>query len=113
MSVMATPERAGFDAIVEFDPEMQSYIIDRTETGISPSHSVIEGVSEVTAAAPDEMQPLYEVVDSDALDRLFTRKDAHGTALSDGFVRFRYEGTEVTVYADGRTAVSRLDCDGS
>jgi hypothetical protein len=105
---MATPERPGFDAIVEFDPEMQSYIIDRTETDISPSFSVIKAVSEVTAAAPDEMEPLYDVVDSDALDRLFTRNDTHGTALSDGFVRFRYEGTEVTVHADGRTAVSRL-----
>jgi hypothetical protein len=110
---MATPERPEFDAIVAFDPEMQSYIIDRTETDISPSFSVIKAVSEVTAAAPDEMRPLYEVVDSDALDRLFTRNDTYGTALSDGFVRFRYVGTEVTVYADGRTVVSRLDRDES
>lgn len=108
---MAIPERSGFDVIAEFDPETQAYVIDRTEADLSPSYSVIEAVSQATTTTHDEMQPLYEVIDSDALDQLFTREDTHGTALSEGFVRFRYEGIEVTVYADGRTAVSRLDRD--
>lgn len=110
---MAIRERIGFDTTAEFDPETQAYIIDRTETDLSPSYSVIEAVSQATATTHDEMQPLYEVIDSDALDQLFTRDDTHGTALAEGFVRFRYEGTEVTVYADGRTTVSRLDYDES
>lgn len=113
ISTMAIPERLGVDAIAEFDPETQAYIIDRTETDLSPSYSVIKAVSQATATAPDEMRPLYEVIDSDALDRLFARDEPHGTALSDGFVRFGYEGAEVTVHADGRTTVSRLDYDGS
>ncbi|QLD85296.1 hypothetical protein HWV23_05995 [Natronomonas halophila] len=110
---MAIPERLGVDAVAEFDPETQVYIINRAEADLSPSYSVIKAVSQATATAPDEMQPLYEVIDSDALDQLFAREDPHGTALSDGFARFRYEGTEVTVYADGRTTVSRLDSDES
>lgn len=39
--------------------------------GLSPSERVVETVAEATATDPLELEPLYDVIDPDALDRLF------------------------------------------
>jgi hypothetical protein len=70
-----------------------------------PSRSVVAAVAEATGADPKTMPPLYDVVDPDALDQLFG-SDTGESSRNDG-VSFRFSGCGVTVYADGRTAVSR------
>jgi hypothetical protein len=62
----------------------------------SLSLAVVEALSEAQDVSPVEMeQPLYDVIDPDALDSLFTADDA------DGRLVFAISGYEVTVSASG------------
>lgn len=68
----------------------------------SLSTSVVTAVSQVTGDDPTEIDPLYEVIDPDALDRLV---DSLGDD-ADGQVTFTLNGCAVTVTGDGAIAVS-------
>ena len=65
----------------------------------SISEAVILAVSEATETDPIELEPLYDYVDPDALDRLFRTRG--GLASRQGTVVFTMDGCEVTVHADG------------
>jgi hypothetical protein len=52
-------------------------------------------------------EPLYSVVDLDALDSLF-RPGSTGHGRDAGRVTFSYQGYDITVYSDGQVAVRRL-----
>ncbi|QLH84437.1 HalOD1 output domain-containing protein [Halosimplex pelagicum] len=56
----------------------------------SPSHAVVRSVAAATGRTVVDLDPLYETVDTDALDELF-----EGSARAR--VSFRYAGCEVTV----------------
>ena len=76
----------------------------------SASHAVIEAVAEregidITELEPPQFEPLYTVVDPDALDRIFDRADDE-TASINGVVQFTYAGYDVSVHSDGRVEVS-------
>jgi len=63
------------------------------------SVAVIESIAAVAGTDPLEMEPpLYEAVDTDALDKLFERGDPER-------VEFEYDGHEVTVTGDGTVTV--------
>lgn len=77
-----------------------------------PSHAVIETIAEldgveITAITPPEYEPLYSVVDTDALDALFASTGRTGERV--GRVEFEYAGYEVTVYSDGRVEATDAD----
>ncbi|QZX99714.1 HalOD1 output domain-containing protein [Halobaculum rubrum] len=78
---------------------------DDTGEGRQPSRLVIESVAEATATDPIRLPPLHDVVDPEALDRLFTREIGSGTRATDGHVTFRYHGCDVTIHASGGTTV--------
>jgi hypothetical protein len=64
-----------------------------------PTTAVAEAVAAATDREPTGLPPLYEVIDSDALDALFSRE-----RMDDGrnvSVSFEYAGVEVVVSADG------------
>lgn len=70
--------------------------------------SVTERVLEAVAAAEDVSAleltpPLSDVVDPDALERLFASTDTADRAL--GRIQFSYSGYEVTVAGDGSVRV--------
>jgi hypothetical protein len=102
---MTDTNHSTVDAGTGPDPVTRSREVDE-----SPSESVIRAVSEATGTDPLQLPRLGEVVDPDALDALFLSDsqwidDSRGTET--GTVNFRFSGCEVTVYADGRTVVSR------
>lgn len=66
-----------------------------------PSERVIETVAETSASDPLELPPLFEYVDSDALDA-FVR------GLDQGEVTFQYAGRTVTVDSDGTINIDQL-----
>lgn len=69
------------------------------------SEEVIFTVAETVGRDPTEVEPLYDVVDPDALDTLLQSwRDA--PARSGGRVEFRMEGCEVTVRANGEVDVT-------
>jgi hypothetical protein len=71
--------------------------------GAETTVAVAEAVAEVTGEPPTSTPPLFEVVDPDALDRLFAPRSA---GLVDGRVVFPVADCWVTVHAAGRVAVS-------
>lgn len=77
------------------------------DRGESLSENVIEAVAETTGEDAMDMRPLYEVVDPDALDTLFDATPDGTQRADDGHVSFRFNGCDVTVYADGQVEVSK------
>lgn len=79
------------------------------------SHRFSEGVVQAVAAAkgvdPMQLQPLYDVVDLDALDALFQRT-ADGAPATTGSVRFEYAGKTVVVHSDGSVHVGDTHLNG-
>lgn len=66
----------------------------RREESLTPT--IIESVADTTNVSPRELStPLYNVVDPDALERVFAGESAVGEVV------FTYHGCEVTVSSDG------------
>ncbi|WP_167837337.1 HalOD1 output domain-containing protein [Halosimplex halophilum] len=71
--------------------------------GTDLSIAVVEAVAEAKGVAPTEMEEtLYDAVDPDALDRLFTDRETGELA---GRVVFELEAHEVTVQSNGDVLV--------
>lgn len=66
-----------------------------------PASQVIHAVAAASGVPPDRLDPLYETVDPDALNRLFP-----SDAASEAAVHFRYAGHDVTVRSDGIITVT-------
>lgn len=66
------------------------------------SETVITAVAAVTDADPLEMEPLYETIDPDALDRLCRPSDASPTLQ----LQFSLAGCRVEVRGDGTVTVT-------
>lgn len=73
----------------------------------SASDAVIEAVATAAGDDPLEIEPLYSVVDPDALDALLNRtdRDREGNVS----VTFPFHGYEVTVWRYGRIHLSEPD----
>lgn len=69
-------------------------------TDISPSLAVIETIAEAADCDPIKLEPLFETIDPDALDRVMRGNgtDPHERNLT---VSFLYNGYEVTVQSKG------------
>lgn len=82
--------------MVEFDADDSDSVI----------FGIVDAVSTVAGVDPVEMEPLYSVVDPDALSRLVRR---HGLGPRQGDVRVTFEmwDHEVTVWSYGRIHVVR------
>jgi len=79
----------------------------------NPSEAVIAALRKASDRSPsldadgpgdDMLEPLYNTVDPDALDALFSSRN--GTATRSGTVTFTHAGYEVTVSAAGDVTVS-------
>jgi len=69
------------------------------------SRVVVKAVAEARGISPvDIRQPLYEAVDPDALDRIFTG----ATDQFDGQLSFTFNGCEITVTADQSVLVEPI-----
>ncbi|OVE83089.1 HalOD1 output domain-containing protein [Natronolimnobius baerhuensis] len=67
-----------------------------------PSIHVIERIAEADGVDPVDLDPpLHDVVDTDALDRLFDSSHQDSPPRR-GSVSFRYREHDVTVHADSR-----------
>lgn len=95
---------ARFDSTLETGSDST---VRHRDDGERPSRSVVELVSEVTGTDARTLDPLFDVVDPDALDELFDRGSTSDRTPRSGYVQFRYNDCEVAVHADGRTVVLR------
>ncbi|MFP8954949.1 HalOD1 output domain-containing protein [Natrialbaceae archaeon A-arb3/5] len=72
-----------------------------------PTQAIIEAIAahegvDVTEIEPPAYDPLYTVIDPEALDTLFRTP----TDSSNARVHLEYEGYEIVVYSDGNVDVS-------
>lgn len=70
-------------------------------SAVGPTTAIAETLAAVEGTEPGEIGPLYESVDSDALDALVRNQDPN----ADCAVVFPYEEYSVTVTASGTVAV--------
>jgi len=94
---------------VPTDDDPASTAVTKTydrEAGEQPSEAVVAAVAEATGRGHTDLRPLFESVDPDALDRLFAPTAGDPGRASNGRVRFRYEGCDVSVHADGRAVAT-------
>ena len=70
---------------------------------VSASERVVAVIAEKSGTDPLELPPLYESVDPDALDALFT-PDSREPVL--GEVTFTHAGHEITVAYDGEVVIT-------
>ena len=94
--------------------ETLSHRYDWTVT--RPSTGIVELVAIAMDREPSSLQPLYDVVDPEALDLLIRSDvDAEGadqtgtSPRADREVSFEYVGYRVTVRSDGEVTVTRDD----
>jgi hypothetical protein len=97
-----TAENPGRDGTVAEPGQGVQDEFDWEET--PPSTAVVEVVSRALNVEPTAVEPLYDVVDPDALDRLVDT-DAADRSRSATRTEFAYEGLRVTVESVGRVAV--------
>ncbi|MFB9809142.1 HalOD1 output domain-containing protein [Haladaptatus pallidirubidus] len=78
-----------------------------THQSDSLSKRVVEAVAHVVNCSSSELEPLYNVVDPDALDSLFAPMD--GKMRTDVKLEFEYAGCDVVVYSSGAIDVVELN----
>lgn len=74
------------------------------------SMAVVRAVSTVVDRDARDMQPLAEILDTDALDALFSPR-ADGTVRPGGEVSFVYSGCRVSVQNGEYVSVERIELD--
>ncbi len=74
----------------------------------SISASVVDALADANDVDPLELDPLYEAIDPDALDSLFSHL-VGGDTPRHGTVRFTTNGYEVEVTSSGRVHLTPVD----
>jgi hypothetical protein len=81
---------------------------DESNNSESLSTAIVDTLAEAKGVDPLELDPLYDVVDPDALDALFSPSDESDDSRF-GRVTFRTSGYEVEATSTGRVHVTRLE----
>lgn len=77
------------------------HVSQATQTDSTLSTRILESVAEARGCSPLDLErPLYDAVDPDALDALFSGESRFGT------VQFTYLGYRVTASSDGEVSVN-------
>lgn len=99
------------DSSITFDPETDTYRLHvdwRNDETVTTA--VTKGVAAVTDEPPDGLDPLFETIDPDALNRLYDPTDG-GSNRPDGRVSFRFNDCAVSVYASGTIEITPAEED--
>ena len=92
-----------------YDPVTETYHLHHDwGTNQSLIETIVFAVAAVTGRPPTEIEPLYDVIDPDALAVLF-RPVSDAKPRDDGFVSFTFDGQAVTVRATGEIIIDVPD----
>ncbi|WP_224335682.1 HalOD1 output domain-containing protein [Haloprofundus halobius] len=95
---------------IGYDPARECYSIEYDRTRDPPSIELIVAIATIEDRGTDEVEPLYETIDPDALDAIF-REESEATAHRNGRLSFVFSGREVTVWAEGRIDIALTDAE--
>ena len=99
-------ETTKHETAVTFNPETNIYRLHHDwRSDESVTTTVIRGVAAVTNTPPTELDPLFEILDSDALGQIFRSTDS-GCSRDDGWVSFQFNGCAVIVNATGEIEIT-------
>ncbi|WP_231190384.1 HalOD1 output domain-containing protein [Haladaptatus sp. DYF46] len=88
--------------------ESHTQTTNRDSSRPLPSIQIINGVSDAAGCSVKELTPLYEVIDPDALDRLYA-PTYHGDMRSSGEVTFSYAGYRIVVDSSGTVDLTPIE----
>ncbi|WP_227380349.1 HalOD1 output domain-containing protein [Haladaptatus halobius] len=74
----------------------------------SLTERIITTVAEIDGQSVDELEPLYNAINPEALESLFASR-ADGSSRPDGEVSFQYAGYWVTVSSEGAVEIKTDD----
>lgn len=89
---------------VTFDEEAEEFRMEYDPSVDDPSHAVLAAVASVTRTDLIELDPLYSVLDPDALDKLFSVNSDTTCRLTFGFT-----DCQITVDAAGTIVLKSED----
>jgi hypothetical protein len=89
------------------DPDRDLYELDFDIRHRDPSTMTVMAVEEVSDTRMEELTPIVEAIDPDALNAVFDSWPG-GSGRRDVHVTFPYEGYEVTVDGDGTILLDRV-----
>ena len=91
--------------VVGYDPTSGTYHVQHDWDGRSSlTYTILSTVAAVTGDEPQELEPLSEIVDPDALERVFEPGRVRGGA-KDGCLMIRFNRCLVKLFADGHLEV--------
>lgn len=103
------PSGPGDDPLsIRFDAQTGTYETDYRSSARSPSRAVISTVALATETDPTDLPPLFDALDTEALDALFGG-DGPGRDGATAELSFEYAGQTVTVGGDGVLEVAPAD----
>lgn len=92
---------------IEFNEDQDIYRAQFDYHARPPSIAVIETLETALEADTHELPPLYEVIDPDALDKVFDQTQT-GQLRNDASVQFTFEGHPINVHSYGVVEVEHL-----
>lgn len=104
---MAPPD---WDDPERYDPETHTYQFSHDWTSDERiSTTIVYVVCALTNTPPTSINPLYETVNPDALDSLFSPLPTKTCRSSDATVSFTFNDCDVTVASDGDVVINLPD----
>ena len=92
----------------DFDKITDTYRRDGNWETEPVSAAVVEAVSTVTNTPTTDLNPLYNVINPDALDLLYKPTFDGTPRLGGGTTTFTYSNCRVTVHANGEVTATRV-----
>lgn len=74
---------------------------------LEPSVQIVERVAAAKGISPEKLAPLYDIIDTDALNTLFRSERDSDAGI--GHVQFQYEGHTIVVASDGGIELADYD----
>lgn len=90
----------------EYDPDANLYRVHYDDHVSEPVSTVIvKAVAAFTNTPPTELPPLYEAINPDALNRLYSFNPPRASGQTDGHVTFTYNDCKIRVFWTGRIEI--------
>ncbi|SFF87061.1 hypothetical protein SAMN04488063_0597 [Halopelagius inordinatus] len=91
-----------------YHDETKTYRTEYDQRVDAPQEVVVHSVAALEERSPIELDPLYTVIDPDALDQLFAPM-INGRHVGDGKITFGYQGYEITLHSYGVVAIRPVE----
>ena len=99
-----TTEFSPSDLPIHYDEQLDAYRVQYDWSSPTPlTTTVVEMIGTISETPADDLAPLYETVDPDALEDLLSPGTATGSAAG---VWFNYAGYRVTIRGEGEIEVT-------